>query len=239
MGTCSSGDPALWVGTDLDHFTSEPPHVFADDVVISGRCYRLLDPAYYAWLRHKMAVAKRAADAGRLARAPFEVFRRRFNEVHDWALAHLGEPALLVAVEALDPATYEPPRGDDDGFADVFTGSSPSSPDGGRGGHAHPASGSWPFAEPVSPDAVAKVDAIRDEAVAKRWSEAALYQNRARIAFPCGGDWGLVCFLSGDSTIASVSREAITIEHARGSTLRFSNPDVEQPWRRRVGVGAA
>ena len=133
MGTCSSGDLALWVGTDLDRFESEPPHVFADDVVISGVCYRRLDAPYYAWLRSRVAAAKRARDAGRLPAASFETVRERFNAVHAWAVAHLGEDALVAAVRAFDPRTYEPPSIDDDGLPGVLAPLLPRNPNGSNG----------------------------------------------------------------------------------------------------------
>ncbi len=133
MGTCSSNDAALWVGTDLDHFTSEPPHVFADDVVISGVCYRRLDPPYYAWLRHRVARAKDVCDAGRLPPESFETIRERFGQVHAWALSHLGEDPLRAAVRAFDPRTYEPPSIDDDGMPGVLAPLRPRTPTGSNG----------------------------------------------------------------------------------------------------------
>ena len=86
--------------------------------------------------------------------------------------------------------------------------------------------------------AVAKVDAIREEAMAKGWSEARLYQNQGRFRFPCGEDYGLVCFVDGDQEIGEVTERSIEIIHGpksgRPSTLRFYNPDVPQPWMKKV-----
>jgi hypothetical protein len=90
----------------------------------------------------------------------------------------------------------------------------------------------------VTSQAVAKVDAIREEAMAKGWSEARLYQNQGRFRFPCGEDYGLVCFVDGDQEIGEVTERFIEIVHGpksgRPSTLRFYNPDVPQPWMKKV-----
>jgi len=54
MSVASPAGISLLVATDLDSYPSPDLQVFADDVVISGRAYRRLDPAYYAWLRSRM-----------------------------------------------------------------------------------------------------------------------------------------------------------------------------------------
>lgn len=230
MGDASPG-PALYVATDLDRFETSEPQVLAPDVTISGRCYRRLDPPYYAWLRSRVVAAKRALDAGRLATAAFEALRAGFNAIHTWAVKHLGEAALVAAARAFNPKVYVPPRADDDDF-DGARVPHPATPGGPSSGHRFPPRGAWPFTQPVSPDAVAKVDAVRGRALALGWSEAALFQNRGHLAFPVGGEWGLVCFLDEGATVGAVAREAITIEHARGAAMQFPNRDVAQPWRR-------
>lgn len=236
MGDAASG-PTLFVATDLDRFETQDGAAFADDVTVSGRGYRRLDPPYYVWLRSKVAAAKRALDAGRLSAAAFETLREAFNAVHAWAVRHLGAAALLAASRTFDPSRYEPPRPDDDLLG---LGAQCPRPPRSPAGFVFPASGTWPVTEAVGADAVAKVDAIRDEALELGWSEAALYRNRGHLAFPYGGQWGLVCFLGGDARIGSVSSEAITIERPRGATTRLANPDVAQPWRRPLqGAGLA
>lgn len=226
----SHGGLALFVATDLDSFEVAADAPYAADVTISGRAYRRLDPAYYAWLRRQMATAKRAFDAARLAPAAFDAIRTAFNAVHAWAVRHLGEAVLVAAARSFDASTYEPPRPDDDlpGSGARLRPTAPRNPSG----HAHPVGGDWPFTEQVSVDAVAMVDAVRVEAIALGWSEAALYRNRGNLRFPYGDAWGLVCFLDAGATVGAVTREAITICRRRSSTTRFPNPDVAQPWRR-------
>lgn len=222
--------PALYVATDLDRFEFAEPHLLAADVTVSGRAYRRLDPAYYAWLRTRMAAAKRARDAGRLPPAEFEAVRTAFNTVHAWAVRTFGEAALVAAAKALDPAAYAPPRPDDDlpPCGALVAPRSPAPPSG----RAFPAAGTFAFTEPVTAAAVAKVDAIRAEALALGWSEDALYRNRGNLRFPYGQEYGLVCHVADDVAIVAVSREAITLARPRGNPLRFPNPGIEQPWLR-------
>lgn len=57
--------PALFAVTNLTFWETDKPRYYARDVGIDGACFRRLDPEYYAWLRHKMTLAGKAA-----ARAP-------------------------------------------------------------------------------------------------------------------------------------------------------------------------
>jgi len=136
---------------------------------------------------------------------------------------HLGEEALLAALRALEPEGYRPPGvqdGEPERTAEPDPAAASARPPEPRP-HLHPAAGDWPFTEPVSPEAVAKVDAIRDQARALGWSESALYQNRGRLRFPVGGDWGLVCFLGDRREIGAVTAQFIEIVMPSGSRLRF------------------
>ncbi len=96
-----------------------------------------------------------------------------------------------------------------------------------------PKDGNQPFTEKVSPSAVAKVDAIRDQALALGWSERRLYQNRGHFRFPCGDEYGLVCFIGETQRIGEVTKQCIEIisPPPRENLLRFYNPDVPQPRR--------
>lgn len=214
----------LFVSTELDTWETSTPEPDQDE--ICETCgYRRLDPEYYAWLRHRMTVAQQFRRSGRLSADQYQLWRTRFNGVHAWALARFGEGMLVAAVKALDPKTYEPPR------VEVWQpepqpGQVPSAP------HLFPIDGNWPFTESVLPEAVAQVDAIREQALALGWSEAALYQNRGRLRFPVGGHYGLVCFLPAGSEIGEVVEHSIVIVMPSGSRLRHYNPDVLQPFRR-------
>lgn len=98
--------------------------------------------------------------------------------------------------------------------------------------HLFPKDGDWPSTMQITPEAIAQVDAIREEAMEMGWTEAGLYQNRGRHPFPCGQDYGLVCFLSGARQVGEVTGQYIEIvyPHEPGRPNRLYNPHVPQPW---------
>lgn len=202
---------ALFVATTLDSWSTGQPHVFARDVQINETAYRRLDPEYYAWLRSKMNLAKMSADAGQLGRDEFSNLRLRFNAVHEWAVEHFGEVALLDAVRNLDARDYAPPVPEPEP-ARRFT---------------------------LPPDAapsiaVAKVDAIRDRALALGWTHDSLYATGGSTRPTFGRERGLVCFLRPDDRIGEVTTHSIEIVLANDVRQRFYNPNVDQPWIRRL-----
>jgi hypothetical protein len=184
--------------------------VFARDVQINDTAYRRLDPEYYAWLRSRMNLAKMAADAGKLRRDEFDELRCRFKAMHEWSIAHFGEAALLDAVRTLDARDYAPPV-----------------PEPERPGQV-----SRP-ADTALADATAKVDAIRDHAIALGWTHDNLYATGGS-RFTFGRDRGLVCYLRPDDRIGEVTTHSIEIILVNNVRQRFYNPNVDQPWIRRV-----
>jgi hypothetical protein len=231
---------ALYAATNLDSWETEKPRHFARDVGIDGVCYRRLDPEYYAWLRHKMALAKKALESGRLDPAAFDGLRTRFNAIHAWAVERFGEDELLAAVRSLDPKTY-PPLSIDPAAQSRPVSTAPVAPVAYHPArvieqYLYPKDGEWRFTEKVPQSAVDKVDAIRDQAISLGWSETRLYQNRGRFRFPCGEDYGLVCFVDAKERIGDVTRQYIEIigPPPRENRLRFHNPDVDQPWLKRT-----
>lgn len=116
----------------------------------------------------------------------------------------------------------------------------PSPPRPASSPHLFPRAGEFRFTERVSAEAVAAVDAIRDQALALGWTIPGLYQNRGRFSFPHGPEWGLVTFLSQGRRIGSVTREFIEIVNPglRETRNRFPNMEVEQPWLKKVAPKA-
>ncbi len=225
-------ESVLYAATNLKSWETGEPHRLARDVGIAGICFRRLDPDYYAWLRHKMDLAEKAAGSRRLSTQAFDTLRTRFNTIHAWAIEHLGEEALRSAVRSLDPKAYAPPCIDrldrrPNAAPPVPKASSPDVPP-----YLCPEDGDWRFTQRVRSSAVPKVDAIRDQALALGWSEARLYQNRGRFRFPCGEDYGLVCFLDENKRIGEVTRQSIEIvgPPPQEYRLRFFNSEVDQPW---------
>ena len=195
-----------------------------------GEEFRLLTPEWYAWLHRRMEKARAARLAGRLPAGTWEGLRRRFNGLHAWAAAQYGVKALRDAVagfSAPEKATALPER--------------ETAPEGDSGAsrrhrHLHPEAGEYRFTVPVTAGALAKVDAIRERALALGWTHAQLYQNRGQFKFPCGPEWGLAGFLTPASRIGRVTRQYIEIETPgwKAGSNRFHNMETEQPWLKRV-----
>ena len=217
-----SGDSpgCLFVSTSLATWTTANPEQFARDFQINDTVYRRLDPDYYAWLRSRMAVAKRAATAGHLPPAAFEELRVRFNAVHDWTVEHFGQDELLAAVRTVRAGDYKPPVPEDEGTRVPVPG-------------VRKAAG-----DDISSEAMALVDSISEAALSLGWKRRRLYTaGGGRIFAP---DRGLVCFLKAGDRIGEVTLQSIEIIHPLPSEVRhrFYNPDVDQPWVKKID-GAA
>lgn len=202
---------SLFVSTSLDTWTTGQPEIFARDVQVNDTAYRRLDPEYYAWLRSRVNLAKLAAGAGRLSPEAFDDLREKFNAVHEWAVAHFGEDSLRESIRNLDARNYAPPVAE------------PDKPD-------RPARA----AEHIASDAVAMVDAIRDQALSLGWTGRSLYGPSGATRALFGRACGLANLLKTTNRIGEVTRQSIEIILANGVRHRFYNPDVEQPWIRPV-----
>jgi len=97
----------LMVATDLDSWEADDPRFGYE--IGGDPVYRMLDASYYAWLRHRMENARVAHGSGRLDDQTFETLRIRFNEIHTWAIRHVGEEALRRAVRTTNVKAYVPP----------------------------------------------------------------------------------------------------------------------------------
>ena len=237
-GNKATQEATLYVATNLESWGTLTPKYYARDVSVDDTCHRRLDPDYYAWLKHKMALARKAADSGRISLSALDKLRARFDGIHTWAVDRFGEDTLRSAIQSLDPKSYSPPipETSGQGIHYPFKPVAPEErlPPDSR--FLYPKNGEWQFTQEVSSQAIAKVDAIRDAAISLGWSEARLYQNRGSLRFPYGQDYGLVCFVDGDVRIGEVTQQSIEIvgTTSQHNRLRFYNPDVDQPWLRRI-----
>jgi hypothetical protein len=205
----------LFVSSTLSTWATANPERFARDFQINDTVFRRLDPDYYAWLRSRMVLAKKAATAGHLDAAAFEDLRLRFNAIHKWAVEHLGEEHVLKAVRALRADEYKPPIAEDDRPRMPI-------PLVRKSGGDH-----------ISRDAVALVDGIAESALAIGWKHERLYGAGSSGIFDPRR--GLVCYLKPGDRIGEVTMHSIEIIHPLPAEVRhrFYNPDVEQPWERR------
>ena len=80
------------------------------------------------------------------------------------------------------------------------------------------------------------VDAIREEALALSWTMDGLYRSENYERRPFVGGYGLVCYIEPGWRIGQITRQAIELigPPPAEPRMRFYNPDVEQPWVRRV-----
>jgi hypothetical protein len=201
----------LFVSTALDTWVADNPEIFARDVQINDTAYRRLDPEYYAWLRSRMNLAKLAASAGQISADAFEELRQKFNAVHEWAVAHFGEDLLREAARNFDTREYAPPIAEEDRPVRAVRA-----------------------AETFAAEAVAMVDAIRDQALALGWTRESLYGTGSSTHALFGRTCALAGLLKAAYRIGEVTRQSIEIILPSGARQRFYNPDVEQPWIRRV-----
>lgn len=92
------GPVAMYVASDLEHWTTDEPHIWADKVGICGKEFIRLTPAAVAWFKERIAKAEEACAVGKL---PLDAFGRvvdAFCPVYDFALrAGLVQPSPALA----------------------------------------------------------------------------------------------------------------------------------------------
>ena len=214
-----------WVSTDLRILRPEPAWRLAPDFTVDARCYRKLDPEYFAWLRRRMLEVKAAHKAGRVPQVAFDELRTRFNELQENAIALFGEKAIQDAMRALRVAEYRPPA------PDAFSGRSDAKE------HAISDRAAQPDGARSRAGAEAAVDAVRDQALELGWTRESLY-GRSAPGKP-GIRRDLVTAICRPGTrIGQVTRQWIEIigPPPHENILRLYNPDVEQPWVTTPGV---
>jgi len=216
---CNANE-AIWVSTDLKVWCPPDPTRIARDCQINDRCYRRLDPEYFAWLKLRMHAVKAAADAGRVPAESFNGLRQRFNEIQVQAITMFGEPTLLEAVRTLDSEKYRPPLPEE--FEQVKV--------------TEPA----PTRTNAECERLARarglVDEIRDQALALGWTMESLYFCDGYERHPVGPRYGVVCYVGIQDRIGEVTRQSIELigPPPMETRSRFYNPDVEQPWIKRI-----
>lgn len=164
-----------------------------------------------------MLMAKLAASTGQTGLDAFDDLRRRFNAIHAWAVGHFGETVLIAAVGSLDVRHYTPPIPEPEQPRRAIASATPAR-----------------NAVVVSPDCVSLVDEIRDRAIALGWTADSLYRTSGTLRFPLGSEHGLVCYLKPGDRLGEVTTHSIEIILPNNVRQRFYNPNVDQPWIKRV-----
>lgn len=205
-----------WVSTDLRVWLPSDPSFIARDCQINDRCYRRLDPEYFAWLKLRMHGVKDAADAGRVPAEAFDDLRQRFNDVQTRAIEAFGERNLLAAIRAIDPEKYRPPLPEEfERARPIDSASARTNPEAERLERAR-----------------ALVDGIREQAIALGWKMQSLYYCEGHERRPFGARYGLICYIGQQHRLGEVTRQCIELigPPPMETRTRFYNPDVEQPW---------
>lgn len=239
----------LWVATTLESFEECDPRYGYE--IGRDPVYRMLDAPYYAWLRHRMEGASKAHQDGHLSDDEFTVLRNRFNAVHNWAVAHIGDQTLRRAIRTTNTKRYVPPS---DSTVDAYhrtwdearesnakrrsTPDDPSIRQTDTQGTLFSKMPDRPIVKSVSAESKAKVDAIHDQAISLGWTEDGLYRATGDHPFPYGQDYGLICFVEPNIQIGEVTTESIelikmhTAKNGRiiRSSTRYYNPDIKQSW---------
>ena len=77
---------ALYVATDLEWWTTDEPHIWADRVIIAGKPFVRLTPSVLAWLRGQVAKAEAACAKGALSLDQFGAIIDAFCPVYEFAV---------------------------------------------------------------------------------------------------------------------------------------------------------
>ena len=76
----------MYIASDLEHWTTDEPHLWADKVGICGKEFIRLTPAVIAWFKVRIARAEAACDAGKLPVEDFTRIVRAFCPVYEFAV---------------------------------------------------------------------------------------------------------------------------------------------------------
>ncbi len=167
-----------------------------------------------------MHAAKAAADAGRVSQEAFDELRQQFNAIQVRAVEAFGEKTLRDAFQSLNAEAYRPP------MPEEFEKPKPMAHVPART-NAEPERLAW---------ARTLVDGIRDQALAAGWTMESLYFCEGYECRPHVAGCGLVCYIGAAERIGEVARQSIEVIGPAPKEIqtRFYNPDVAQPWVRRI-----
>jgi hypothetical protein len=76
----------MYVASDLEHWTTDELHIWADKVTIMGKEFVRLTPSTVAWLKEQVAKAEAACAAGKLSPDAFGRIVDAFCPVYEFAV---------------------------------------------------------------------------------------------------------------------------------------------------------
>ena len=221
-----------YVSTDLRMIELTTNQARQLDMVIDGISYRRLDAQYFVWIEGRIKLAQNAAQNGKISNEALRSLLTRFQQIKDWVNENIDERNLFAARRLFESANYSPPPAALPRPKEIKKPKENSKSDSVQP-YLYPTTGHWEYTVPIDPEVVKIINSIREEAMSKGWSEAALYQNRGH--FIAGKWYGLICILNKTDRIERINEDIIYIRTFKGSAVppegeivKFPNLDYEE-----------
>ena len=211
----------LYVASDMDYFEYDHSEVFIDEITLNSKVYRKLDPVYFIWLSKRYETAFKLADKGKFSLKALENLADKIVEIEEKAKLIFSNDEIEFAKKILRTRKYLPPESGNL-KTDATEQQEQPEPDF-MFPEKNPEENRLSFIKPVSEHALNQVGKIEKKALSKGWTLNQLYQNRGRFMYPCGFNWGLVCFLKDDRKTSIVKSDSIEIICQSGNILKFYN----------------
>ena len=213
-----------YVSTDLRLLEQPVSDSYRQDIIRDGVTFRRLDADYFVWIEQTVAQIQKAYAQDRIPQRAYSVLMSRYRIIQKWIEANVTPKNLNAARKRSTLATFNPPPAARPASAQPKSNAdSPSK----SAPHQYPAEGFWEHTVPIDPEVIKLVDSIRDEAIAKGWTEAALYQNRGH--YPAGKCYGLICILDKTDRIEKIDEQFIYIRTFKGAAVPSEGEIVEFP----------
>lgn len=211
-----------YVSTDLRMIELPKHKARQQDMLIDGITYRRLDAQYFIWIEGRMRLAQNAVQKGRLKENDLQALTSRFEPISDWVNDNIDDRSLAAARRLFESSSYNPPAAALPKPKEIKNSEpEPSKP------YLYPETGNWEYTVPIDAEVVKIIDSIRDEAISKGWSVAALYQNRGH--FIAGKWYGLICILDKTDIIEKIDEDLIYIRTFKGSAVPSEGEIVKFP----------
>jgi len=203
-----------YVSTDLRMVELTAPDVTSRDIIREDIPYRRLDADYFVWIEQTVSQVQKAHAQGRIPQKAYSGLMNRYRVIQKWTEDNICKKDLDAARKRSSLAEYSPPQANR---------KEESEPESRRDAsvdprpYLYPTDGVWEYTVPIDPEVIKIINSIRDEALSKGWSEAALYQNRGH--FIAGKWYGLICILDKTDRIEKIDEDIIYIRTFKGSAV--------------------
>jgi len=76
----------MWIASDIEHWTTDEPHYWAETVTINGKKFVRVTGTVIAWFKDRLAKAEAACAAGKLDLDSFGAIINAFCPVYEFAV---------------------------------------------------------------------------------------------------------------------------------------------------------